>query len=487
MPGPKIKKKSRRRFCASLCDRNAQGHVTRAFACENLREKCPGQRSGRQDWDERFASLHSRNAHGHVRRSILRQTRQKNGRAQDCAIPRICVRLEISEELFFARTYKKNAGAQDQGDLKVAAQASCEPAQSEVQQDHSCALFDEKLQARDPCLARAGAIEKPFYRKICRPGRAQDQDARFVRARVHMGMSEDPFCARRIMGTNIGCASMHCRSAHGHLTRAILCEFPGKMPWPKVKKKSRRRSCASLCDRNAQGHVTRAFACENLREKCPGQRSGRQDWDERFASLHSRNAHGHVRRSILRQTRQKNGRAQDCAIPRICVRLEMSEELFFARTYKKNAGAQDQGDLKVAAQASCKPAQSEVQQDHSCALFDEKLQARDPCLARAGAVEKPFYRKICRPGRAQDRDARFVRARVHMGMSEDPFCARRIMGTNIGCASMHCRSAHGHLTRAILCEFTGKMPWPKVKKKSRRRSCASLRSRNARGHLTRAI
>ena len=45
---------------------------------------------------------------------------------------------------------------------------------------------------------------------------------------------------------------------------------------------------ASLRSRNAHGHATRAILCENLQEKCGGPRSGRRV----CASPRSRNAHG---------------------------------------------------------------------------------------------------------------------------------------------------------------------------------------------------
>ena len=48
------------------------------------------------------------------------------------------------------------------------------------------------------------------------------------------------------------------------------------------------------------------------------------------------------------------------------------------------------------------------------------------------------------------------------------------------CGSLRSRNAHGHLTRAILCDnFAGKMPRSKIGTTPRRRLCASLRSQNA--------
>ena len=70
------------------------------------------------------------------------------------------------------------------------------------------------------------------------------------------------------------CASLRSRNAHGHLTRAILCENlqeKRRTPIPGTS------FCASLRSRNAHGHPGQAFC----------------------ASLRSRNAHGHFRRAIL--------------------------------------------------------------------------------------------------------------------------------------------------------------------------------------------
>ena len=50
MPQTQSLRTPRRRLCASLRNRNAHGHVTRAFLRENLQEKCRAQ-----DRDEQFA------------------------------------------------------------------------------------------------------------------------------------------------------------------------------------------------------------------------------------------------------------------------------------------------------------------------------------------------------------------------------------------------------------------------------------------------
>ena len=54
-------------YCASLCGRNAHGHVTRVILCANLQVKCRRPKP-RQPF---CSSLRSRNAHGHVTRAIL--------------------------------------------------------------------------------------------------------------------------------------------------------------------------------------------------------------------------------------------------------------------------------------------------------------------------------------------------------------------------------------------------------------------------------
>ena len=77
------------------------------------------------------------------------------------------------------------------------------------------------------------------------------------------------------------CASLHSRNAHkssqeactnppGHADSQkshIMREFSGKMPQANIKQTPRRRLCASLRSRNAHGHRTRASLCENLQER----------------------------------------------------------------------------------------------------------------------------------------------------------------------------------------------------------------------------
>ena len=85
--------------------------------------------------------------------------------------------------------------------------------------------------------------------------------------------------------------SLRNRNAHGHVTRAILCEnLQEKCCAPKS-----RRTNWSLRGQNRHGHLTRTILCENLHEKCrvPTSR-GRL-----CASLRSQNAHGHLPRAIL--------------------------------------------------------------------------------------------------------------------------------------------------------------------------------------------
>ena len=114
------------------------------------------------------------------------------------------------------------------------------------------------------------------------------------------------------------CASLRSRIAHGHVTRPVLhenlqkkwwsprcdaefvracaVETHGKMPGPKIKKKSPRRLCASLqskctwtCDKT-KSNFMRVFT-----EKCRSPRSRRKV----CASCRNPNAHGHVTRAVL--------------------------------------------------------------------------------------------------------------------------------------------------------------------------------------------
>ena len=72
-----------------------------------------------------------------------------------------------------------------------------------------------------------------------------------------------------------------------------------------------------------------------------------------YASLHSRNAHGHVRRAILCENSAPQERGpcfvRACAIE---MHMDMSEEQFFGRIYKKNAAPQERGP-RFAAQSKC--------------------------------------------------------------------------------------------------------------------------------------
>ena len=109
-------------------------------------------------------------------------------------------------------------------------------------------------------------------------------------------------------------ASLRNRNAHGHLTKAVLCEFTGIRPRPRSATTTSRRACeiemhidiseepffARICKKNAapQDHDAQfVWSCtvetillENLQKKCRAPRSRRR----LCASLRSRNAHGHV-------------------------------------------------------------------------------------------------------------------------------------------------------------------------------------------------
>ena len=62
-----------------------------------------------------------------------------------------------------------------------------------------------------------------------------------------------------------------------------------------------RRFCVSLRNRNAHGHATRAILCENLQEKCRAPKSRRTNW-----SLRSQNRHGHFMREFTRKISRPN-------------------------------------------------------------------------------------------------------------------------------------------------------------------------------------
>ena len=113
---------------------------------------------------------------------------------------------------------------------------------------------------------------REFLGKCRAPDGSRDRDPHFARAcavEMHMVMSQEP-------------------------------EFARKMPRPRWIPRPRPTLCASLCSRNAHGHVTRAILCENLR-----------------ASLCSRNAHGHVTSHFTRECTGKTPRAfrEKCRAP----------------------------------------------------------------------------------------------------------------------------------------------------------------------------
>ena len=113
--------------------------------------------------------------------------------------------------------------------------------------------------------------QEPFCARIYRKNAgAQKHDADFVRAcavEMHFGHFTRPFCAR-IYRKNAGaqkrdadfvraCAvELHFK----HVTRTILHE--------NLQDKCRGPEARRLRSRNALGHFTRAILCENIQEKC---------------------------------------------------------------------------------------------------------------------------------------------------------------------------------------------------------------------------
>ena len=162
----------RRPFCASLCSRNAHGHVIRAIWCENLQKKwrAPGPR-------HLFcASLRSRTAHGHVTRAILCEKLQETCRT---LIPR---------PLFRASLRSRNAHVH-------------------VRRSISCGNLQGKFRMLWP--------RHPFRASLC------SRNAHYI--------SQEPFCVdiyRENAQTLIPrpfCVSVGSRHAHGHFTAAIFC------------------------------------------------------------------------------------------------------------------------------------------------------------------------------------------------------------------------------------------------------------------------
>ena len=125
-----------------------------------------------------------------------------------CAVE---MHMDILQEPFYARTVKKNAGSQPQYTHVL-----CEPAQSKCTwaSHKSNIMWEFSGKCWGPTLVRACAVEMHI---------------------VHA----------RIYGENTGA---------------------------KDQEKSHHRLCASLRSWNAHGHVTRAILCENLPEKTPSAR-----------------------------------------------------------------------------------------------------------------------------------------------------------------------------------------------------------------------
>ena len=130
------------------------------------------------------ASMRNRNAHGHVTRAILREN-YRGGAAPDGSRDRrprferawaVEMHMDMSQEPSYARTYNQNAACQM--DPETAAHTSRERAQSKCtwtcHKSHLMRELPGKCRARwiHPRFVRACAIE------------------------MHMDMSQQPFCAR---------------------------------------------------------------------------------------------------------------------------------------------------------------------------------------------------------------------------------------------------------------------------------------------------
>ena len=99
-----------------------------------------------------------------------------------------------------------------------------------------------------------------------------------------------------------------------HFFRACAA---GRMRRPTWILRLRPTLCASLCNRNAHGHVTRAVLCENLQVKCHTP-DGSRDADPHFL-LPNRHAHGHVTGTFLCE----NGQVE-CRRPKLGSTLRAS-------------------------------------------------------------------------------------------------------------------------------------------------------------------
>ena len=127
------------------------------------------------------------------------------------------------------------------------------------------------LRSRNPFghLPRAIWCEN-LQAKCCAPGPGQPFCAS-LRSRNHVDISEEhvarEFTGKMLRpraGTTGLCEPAKAKCIWTSEKSRFLREFRGKMPGPKIGG----RLCASLRNRNAHGHVTRAILCENLQEEC---------------------------------------------------------------------------------------------------------------------------------------------------------------------------------------------------------------------------
>ena len=179
--------------------------------------------------------------------------------------------MDMSQEPFYTKILKYNAADKDQRNL--------------ARQTFCVSLCSQN--------AHGDVTRASFYTRICREKvTPRDRENRFREpaqskctwtCQNFMREFSGKLPQTKIKDGSRGrlCASLHSRNAHkssqeactnppGHADSQkshIMREFSGKMPQANIKQTPRRRLCASLRSRNAHGHRTRASLCENLQER----------------------------------------------------------------------------------------------------------------------------------------------------------------------------------------------------------------------------
>ena len=338
---------------------------------------------------------------------------------------------------------------------------------------------------------------------------------RFVPActvELHMDRSQEPFCVEIYGKKGRGnrrtafCASLRSRTAHGQVTRAILC---GNLREKRAGTPPGTAFFVRACSVELHMQVTRAILCGNKSHfvwKFTGKKGGDTSADSVFcASLHNWTHKSHF---LWKFTGKQGGETSGQRFVRACtVKLHMdrSQEPFCMENLReKRAGTPPQtaffcaslhsrtghtraifcGNLreKVAGtppdSVLCEPAQSNCTWTGHKSYFVWKFTGKkggdtseDSVLCEPAQSnctwtghKSHFVEIYGKKGRGHLRGQRFVRActvELHMDRSQEPFCVEIYGKKGRGnrrtafCASLHSRTAHGQV-KPFCVEIYGK-------------------------------